>query len=240
MGQVLPRDPGARILQPDGGASVGLEHAPALLRPGGVLESILGQIGHHLLECLRVRPHRHPGLEVARFRRPLVGQAQFVERLVEKPVEHHWLAAGRLARFEAGERQQVVDQPGHPGAFLLHGGEGRLEGLRIDHGAPGEYVDVAGDRGQRGAKLVRGIRHEMAHLRFRLPADFEGLLNARGHLVEGDRQLADFIAGLRHRHPLLVIAGRQRPGRRGHLLQRTERPANDQRAQQSGDQEDEQ
>ena len=72
----------------------------------------------------------------------------------------------------------------------------------------------------------------MMHLLFGLPADFKGLVDTGRHLVEGDRELADLVIGVRDGNPLLVVAGCQGPGGRGHLLQRAQRPADDQRAQQ--------
>ena len=155
-------------------------------------------------------------------------------------VELERLAAGRLARLEPRQGQEVIDQPGHTRAFLLHRRQRCLKGLRVDHLAPAEHVDIAGDRRQWRAQLVRGIGDEVAHLFLRLPADFEGLVDAGSHLVERDRQRSDLVTGLRHADPLLVIPGRKGPGRGGHLLERAQRPADDQRAQQQGKQQHQQ
>src|SRR5438552_18690056 len=100
VGRVLPRDPRAGILQPDGGPPIRRKHTPALFSPRGVFERILGQVGDHLLERLWVSGHGDPRLDVARLRRSPVTQAQIVERLVDKLVELERLSVGRLARLE--------------------------------------------------------------------------------------------------------------------------------------------
>ena len=238
--QVLPRDPGAGILQPDGSPPIRRKDAPALFSARGVFERILGQVGDHLLERLRVSRHSDPRLDVARLHRAPVVQTQLVQRLVDELVELERLSAGHLAGLEPGKGKKIVNEPGHARAFLLHRRQRSLEGLGIHDVAPAENVDIAGNRRQWRAQLVGGIGDEVAHLFLGLPADLEGMVDAGGHLVEGDRQGADLITSLRHGDPLFVIAGRQGPGRGGHLVERVERPADDQRTQESGHQQHEQ
>ena len=67
----------------------------------------------------------------------------------------------------------------------------------------------------------------MAHFLFGLPPDFEGLVDAGGHLVEGDRQFADLVVRVRNGDSLLVVAGGEGSGSGRHLLERSERPAHD-------------
>ena len=130
------------------------------------------------------------------------------------------MAAGCPTRFEAGQCEQVVDQPGHPRALLLHGSEGGLERLWVDHLSTPQHVDVPGNRGQGRPQLVRGVRDEVPHLLLGLPLNLEGLVDARRHLVEGHRQRTDLVLGPGYGDPLLVIARRQLPCRGRHLLQR--------------------
>ena len=87
---------------------------------------------------------------------------------------------------------------------------------------------------------MRGVGDKVAHLFLGSPADLEGMIDAGGHLVECDRQSTDLITSLRHGDPLFVVAGRKGSGRGGHLVERVERPGDDQRTQESGHQQYEQ
>ncbi len=88
------------------------------------------------------------------------------------------------ARLEAGEIEQLLDQPTEPLDLREHG----LEGLGIGRGhAVDEVLEHDLERGDGRAELVGHVGHEVA------PHPV-GLGQLRGHLVERPGQFADLVA----------------------------------------------
>ena len=90
-------------------------------------------------------------------------------------------SAGADALVEPGEGEQVVDEALHPPHL---GQRHRLDPMHLGGAralAAGQHFELAADRGQRAAQLVRGVGDELALLR-------EGPVEAVEHVVERLRE----------------------------------------------------
>ena len=129
---------------------------------------------------------------------------------------------------EPGQQQQVLDQCLHAGRLLL---DAAHDHRQVDPGrvarslAEAEQLGEALDRGERRAQLVRGVGQELAEPVLGPVALGEGRLDLVEHRVEGQAELADLAAAFAGGDPLGEVAGGDGPGRRGHLLQRAQAPA---------------
>ena len=150
------------------------------------------------------------------------------------------LALERPARVEAGEQQQVLDEPGHPRRLGLDLGQRGGGGL----GAVARQLGVAGDGGERRTQLVGGVGDELAHLLLAAVPLVERRLDVVEHRVERRADLADLgaLVGEALGHPLgqVDLAGGQGElgdavGGAGHLAQRRQLAAYDERAGAAGD-----
>ena len=109
-------------------------------------------------------------------------------------------------RVELGQVEDVVDEPAEPLRFVRHDRERLLGGLGVGDDALPQRGDVAADRGQRRAQLVRDGHQEVA-------LELLGLREPRGHLPEPVGQVAD-LAAARHVRHLDVVVSLARRGRR--------------------------
>ena len=103
----------------------------------------------------------------------------------------------RPAGVQAGEQQHVLEQGRHPLRLGLHPGHGvqRADGHLV--GGAADQLGVPADGGQRGAQLVAGVGDELAHLRLRLLAGSQCLLDVPEQLVQGGTHLSDLGGGVR-------------------------------------------
>ena len=90
-------------------------------------------------------------------------------------------------RLEAGQVEQVADQPVEPAHLLVHGGQRLVEVVGPDD-ALGQRLDVAGDGGERRAQLVRHPHQEVA-------LELVDLAQAVDHALEAGRQRAELVVG---------------------------------------------
>ena len=206
---------------------------------GRVLAGVGQQVRHDLVQALLVAGDLH-GL-LGQREPPLVvgGQHPGVgDGLDEESGEVDGFADERAAGVEAGEEQQVLDQGGHPPGLLLDLGQRRV-GRRPVVGAAAGELGVAGDRRQRRPQLVRGVRHELAHLLLAPVPGAQRCLDVLEHRVQRRADLADLgaLVGEVLGHPLLERdrAGGQRElghrvGGRRDLAQRPQLAAYDDRA----------
>jgi hypothetical protein len=100
----------------------------------------------------------------------------------------------KVARIGVPQDGEVVDEMGEAGRLLVEHPP-RIGARREDAGL--ERLDVAADRGDRGAQLMRDVGDEV-------PPALLGRLERRCHLVERVRQFAELSRSLRH--PLAVVA----------------------------------
>ena len=203
---------------------------------GGVLAGVGQQVGDDLVQPRLVAGDGER--RVGQGQPPLVvgvDDARVVDRLEQQPGQVDGLALERAARVEAGQQEQVLDQPGHPRRLGLHLVERGAGGLRA---AAGE-LGVAGDRRQRRTQLVRGVRDELAHLLLAAVALVEGRLDVVEHRVERRADLADLgaLVGEAGGHALghVDLAGGEGElgdpvGGAGDLAQRRQLAAYDERA----------
>ena len=126
------------------------------------------------------------------------------------------------ARLEAGEVEQVADQPLQAPGLREHDLERRLLLLlAVDH-AVGDRLHVPLDRRQRRAQLVRDAHQEVALVLARL-------LQPARHLLEAQRELAELVGALR-RQMHVVVAARDALARLRQLAHRArDAPAEQQR-----------
>ena len=125
----------------------------------------------------------------------------------------------RDALVALGEQSQVVDESIHSGDLSVHvrGGGFDLALGRVLRAA--EHIDLAPDRGQGRAQLVRGVGDERA-----LPC--ERVLEPVEHVVEGLGQLVH-LPGAPLGHPMREVAGVDRA--------RRTRPFDERRGDSGGD-----
>ena len=175
-------------------AGVGEQVGDDLVQPLGVADD-LGQDGVLLL--VPTRQIQRPAVLAGRG----VGVGDGVD---DDPGEVDALARQRPAGVEAGEQQQVLDQPGHPHGLRPHPLEQARDLARQLVGvARGELV-VAADRGERGAQLVAGVGDEAPQPGLALLPGGEGGAHVAEHPVERRADLADLGArvGVDVGHPV--------------------------------------
>ena len=139
--------------------------------------------------------------------------------LLDQPIGHRlhqlahvgWLAA-QVQRGGIGARQheQIVDETDQPIGFSFSRLQKAIAHVQIIYGSCAQRFDRAFDRCQRCAQFVRDIGDEI-HLHL------AGGLQARGHVVEGVAQAAQFIARI-HLHRLIEMPGGHGFGGGGELL----------------------
>ena len=109
--------------------------------------------------------------------------------LLEQRLEPHLLAHHpELVRLEAGQVEQVADEPVEPAHLLVHGLQRLVELVGADD-ALGDGLDVAGDGGERRAQLVGDAHQEVA-------LELVDLAQAVDHPLEPGRQLAELVVGV--------------------------------------------
>nr|WP_280923410.1 hypothetical protein [Streptomyces lavenduligriseus] len=190
--------------QPGGNARTVVLHVHARPRPvpahprgdgrtgRGVLAGVAQQVDQHLLDPGRVRRDRRrdvgqvepPG--VVRTRR--AGVADGVD---DQRDQIGVLPLERTAGVEPGEQQQVLHEQGHPPRLRLDPPEG-VPGVGPDLlvSAPGEF-GVSADGGERGAQLMAGVRHELAHPCLAALPGVQGAVDVVEHPVERGADPAD-------------------------------------------------
>ena len=102
------------------------------------------------------------------------------------------------ALIEAGEQQQVVDEPAHPLRFLLTAAHRVVEALSILESAAAVQLGIATHRRHRGTQLVGGVGDELLEFVFGL-RDSAAKAPSRlaEHLVEGGPSCTELR--IRHR-----------------------------------------
>ena len=99
--------------------------------------------------------------------------------------------------------------------------------------APAQHVDVALERRQRGAQLVRRIGDEAAHLRLGILLRRKGFLDAVGHVVEAAGELSDLVTAWCQPASRGEVSGGELLGSRGEAAHRAQRAAGEQHAEAS-------
>ena len=141
-----------------------------------------------------------------------------VDRLDQQPGQVDRLAVERAAAVEPGQQQHVLDQRGHPRGLLLDLAERGADVVVV--GAAAGQLGVAGDGGQRGAQLVRGVGDELADLLLAAVPRLERGLDVGEQGVERGTHLADLgaLVGEVVGYPLGevdVALGQRQRGHRG-------------------------
>ena len=98
---------------------------------------------------------------------------------------------------EARQEQQVLDELGHPHRLGVHPVQG-VHGLLRQGGVTafaGDELGVTADRGQRGAQLVGGVGHELAHLGLAALARRQSLIDVPEQRIERRADLSHFQGG---------------------------------------------
>ena len=98
-------------------------------------------------------------------------------------------ADGELAAAEAGQVEQVLDQPGQADGLGVDAEQGAAALGRVVDGAVEQRLGVALDGGERGLELVADAGQERPLLAL-------GPLQAGGHVVEGRRHLGDLAVAV--------------------------------------------
>ena len=139
-------------------------------------------------------------------------------------LEHHVVQVdqprrGRRRRVGPGQEQQVAHQPLHPVCLDPQ----RLHGLRPVRGVGvgGGDVELGADHRQRALQVVRGVGHEVALVE-------RGALEPVEHLVHGLGESLHLVAGAGQGHPPVQRALGDLGDLGPDLLDRTERPPDDQ------------
>ena len=135
----------------------------------------------------------------------------------------------RHALVEAGQGEEVVDQPVHAGRLGADARDDAREVLGVLGPAPLEELGVGRHGGDGGAQLVRGVGDELAQVllvlaqpRLRGDAGREGRLNPLEHHVEGAGQTADLGGLIGAGHALVEVAGRDGVGGALDVLERAQ------------------
>ena len=100
----------------------------------------------------------------------------------------------RPSLVQAGEQQQVVDEPGHAGRLAVDAAHGGVQVAGAIGEAVLEELGVASDGGEGSPQLVRGIGDEAPQPRLGRLSLTEGSLDAAEHHVEGTAELAHLCA----------------------------------------------
>ena len=175
------------------------------MRSGGRVDAGIGQkIDHHLAQArLVAQDQRRLGLEVlelvltearggvegGEIELPYVVGARGagVGDGVQQDADQIDLVVLELAPgVEARQEQQVLDEPGHPHRLGVHPIQG-VHGLLRQGGVTafaGDELGVTADRGQRGAQLVGGVGHELAHLGLAALARRQSLIDVTEQCIE--------------------------------------------------------
>ena len=136
-------------------------------------------------------------------------------------------ALERTALVELGERQQVVDEPGHPHGLLLGAAHRLVEPLAGRQATDAVQLGVAADRRDRRPQLVRRVGDEAAQAVLGRGLLLERLVELVEHVVERPAELT----GLRRRrqlgHAVRPVAGGDLLGGGRHLLDRPDAEAHD-------------
>ena len=174
--------------------------------PGRVVE----QVGDQLVEPRRIGRGRQRGRRGADVVPHLAtGHPRLGHGALQQRQDGH-LRGGQLslAGVHPGEVEQVGGEGGEPLGLVERRPQGH--GVRL-RDAVDEVLEHGAQGGDRGAKLMAHVRHQLA-----APAVDSGQL--LGHPVEGAGQLAHLVARGRG-DPAGVVAAGHPPGRRGHLAQ---------------------
>ena len=184
-----------------------------------VARCVVEQVGDELVEPSGIALDREIGrIDADVVRHVAARDAGLTYGGVEKPSYVDRLARQRrLPGVDAGEVEQVADQPCHPLALVERGTEGDRVGLGD---AVGEVLEDGVEGGEWGAQLVADVGDQLAPL----AVDGGELL---GHPVEGVRELADLVPR-RRRYPDVVVTRRHPAGGDGHLAQRRGHPDREQ------------
>ena len=159
------------------------------VEPGGVWRTALSTSTRSTCSTRPSSPHAGAGAplsttmkEPRRAARACISRAQSA---ASSPSSIVVARDGDAARVEAREVEQVGRELRQPLHLLAHRVE-ELAALLLGQPALGEQLEVAAERRQRRAQLVRGVRDE------RRPRALERL-EAHAHLVERARELADLV-----------------------------------------------
>ena len=106
------------------------------------------------------------------------GRAVSTALLDDVGQEHARAAQLHLVPADAGDVEQVVDQPDHVPELPLHHGAGLGDGVGVAAGEPHDLQAVA-ERGERVAQLVGQQREELVLAPVGLPERLRGRASAR-------------------------------------------------------------
>ena len=127
------------------------------------------QVVEHLAQAVLVAGHldRARGRELHGPLGPDGGRGP--DGLGDQRHQLHRCHLHRHALVQAGQREEVVDQPVHAGRLGADARNDAREVLGVLGPAPLEELGVGRHGGDRGAQLVRGVRHELAQVLLVLP-----------------------------------------------------------------------
>ncbi len=121
------------------------------------------QICQHLVQTRRVADQRY-GL-VREVELPFVVGSSYpsVGNAIDRQHSQvQFLLPQRSAGIQARQQQQVLDKSGHPGRFGLDTVQRVCHGMRLVLPATSEF-GISADGGQRCAKFMGGIGHELSN-----------------------------------------------------------------------------
>ena len=155
--------------------------------------------------------------------------AERARGLLEQRLEPDLLAHDpELVRLEAGQVEQVADQPVEAAHLLVHGLERLVELVGADH-ALGDGLDVARDGRERRPQLVRDAHQEVA-------LELVDLAQAVDHALEPGGELAELVVGVALAdHVHVEVAAGHLVGRAADHAQRLGDAAGDVGRQDQGD-----
>ena len=198
----------------------------------GVHSRVGEQVGDHLAQT-RFVADRLEGF-VGQVEGPDViaaGGVGIADGVDEQHGEIHRLHVELAALVEAGEQQQVFDQPRHAHRLRLDPAECvHRVGRQFLAAAPGEF-GVAPNGGQRRAQFVARVGDELAHFALAGLPRFQGAVDMVEHAVERRADPAHFgtRVGVPRRNPIIeghlaAVEGQLRhpSGRRCHALEGTQ------------------
>ena len=123
--------------------------------------------------------------------------ARIGDRVQQDTDEIDLIAAQIASGVQARQEQQILHESAHPQRFGVDPLQG-VHGL-IGQGCigplPSDEFGVPADRGQRGAQLVGGVGHELAHLRLAVLTRRQSVVDVPQQSVERRTDLPDLSGG---------------------------------------------
>jgi hypothetical protein len=153
------------------------------------------------------------------------GDLHLLDHPLDEQPERHGLDLQRnVSRLQAGQVEQLIDEPGQALRLLQHDLQER--GIGLLH-AVEQVLQMGPERRDRRLQLVGHVGHQLA------PEPLQAL-HLPGHPVEGPGKLADLVTRA-HRDARPVFTAGHAPGRLGHVAEGLGHPPGQDARQEQGD-----